>query len=163
MKKELLLATTVAGIALGATSASAVTATMSGNHRVGIEDEDKDSNTATTGTTNENRKSSFSVSLEETLDSGTKIAGAFSINNSCILNRIFFFLVSFEVFSKLSTRLSISFNPNLCQFVPDISPIGFTLFDDIKASYIGYGVAPFSVQPIAEEKFPLLILVWEES
>jgi hypothetical protein len=79
MKKELLLATTVAGIALGATSASAVTASMSGNHRVGIEDEDKDSNTASTGTTNENRKSSFSVSLEETLDSGTTIAGAFSL------------------------------------------------------------------------------------
>ena len=79
MKKELLLATTVAGIALGATSASAVTASMSGNHRVGIEDEDKDSNTAGTGTTNENRKSSFSVSLSETLDSGTTIAGAFSL------------------------------------------------------------------------------------
>jgi len=79
MKKELLLATTIAGITLGATSASAVTATFSGNHRVGIEDEDKDSTTATSGTTNENRKSSFAVALEETLDSGTKIAGSFSL------------------------------------------------------------------------------------
>jgi hypothetical protein len=79
MKKELLLATTIAGVALGATSASAVTSTMSGNHRVGLLDVDKDSSNATTGTTNDNIKSSFSVSLEETLDSGTTIAGAFSM------------------------------------------------------------------------------------
>ena len=41
MKKELLLATTIAGVALGATSASAVTSTISGNHRVGLLDVDK--------------------------------------------------------------------------------------------------------------------------
>jgi len=79
MKKELLLATTIAGVALGATSASAVTSSISGNHRVGLLDVDKDSSNATTATTNENIKSSLSWSLEETLDSGTKIAGAFSI------------------------------------------------------------------------------------
>ena len=79
MKKELLLATTIAGVALGATSASAVTSTISGNHRVGLLDVDKDSSNATTATTNSDIKSSFSVSLEATLDSGTKIAGAFSL------------------------------------------------------------------------------------
>jgi len=79
MKKELLLATTVAGIALGATSAFAVTSSFSGNHRVGLLDVDNDANTATTGTTNTDVESSFTVSLEETLDSGTKIAGAFSM------------------------------------------------------------------------------------
>ena len=77
MKKELLLATTIAGVALGATSASAVTSTISGNHRVGLLDVDKDSSNATTATTNSDIKSSFSVSLEETLDSGTKIATSF--------------------------------------------------------------------------------------
>ena len=79
MKKELLLATTIAGVALGATSASAVTSTMSGNHRVGLLDVDKDSSNATKGTTNTDIESSFSVSLEETMDSGTKIAGSFSM------------------------------------------------------------------------------------
>ena len=47
MKKELLLATTIAGVALGATSASAVTSSISGNHRVGLLDVDKDSSNAT--------------------------------------------------------------------------------------------------------------------
>jgi len=79
MKKELLLATTIAGVALGATSASAVTSSMSGNHRVGLLDVDKDSSNATTGTTSSNIKSSFSVALSETLDSGTSIAGSFSM------------------------------------------------------------------------------------
>ena len=79
MKKELLLATTIAGVALGATSASAVTSTMSGNHRVGLLDVDKDSSNATTGTTNTDIESSFSVSLEETMDSGTVISGSFSM------------------------------------------------------------------------------------
>ena len=79
MKKELLLATTIAGVALGATSASAVTSSLSGNHRVGLLDVDKDSSNATTGTTNESIKSSLSYSLSETLDSGTTIAGAFSL------------------------------------------------------------------------------------
>jgi len=79
MKKELLLATTIAGVALGATSASAVTSTISGNHRVGLLDVDKDSANATKATTNSDIKSSFSVALEETMDSGTKIAGAFSL------------------------------------------------------------------------------------
>jgi len=77
MKKELLLATTIA--ALGATTAGAVTQSISGNHRVGLLDVDKDSSNASTGTSNENIKSSLSYSLSETLDSGTKIAGAFSI------------------------------------------------------------------------------------
>ncbi|PPR40948.1 MAG: hypothetical protein CFH22_01077 [Alphaproteobacteria bacterium MarineAlpha5_Bin12] len=79
MKKELLLATTIAGVALGATSASAVTSSMSGNHRVGLLDVDKDSSNATTGTTNTDIESSFSVSLEETMDSGTVISGSFSM------------------------------------------------------------------------------------
>jgi len=79
MKKELLLATAVAGLAVGATSASAVTSTLSGNHRVGLLDQDRDSSTATTGTTAENIQSSFAVALEETTDAGTKIAGSFTI------------------------------------------------------------------------------------
>jgi len=79
MKKELLLATTVTGLVLGATSASAVTSTLSGNHRVGLLDVDRDSSTATTGTTNENIQSSFAVALEETTDAGTKIAGSFTL------------------------------------------------------------------------------------
>tara|TARA_B100001123_G_C15292838_1_gene1018052 strand:- start:148 stop:1209 length:1062 start_codon:yes stop_codon:yes gene_type:complete len=77
MKKELLLATTIA--ALGATTAGAVTHSVSGNHRMGLLDVDKDSSNATTGTTNSNIKSSLSYSLEETLDSGTVISGGFSI------------------------------------------------------------------------------------
>jgi len=77
MKKELLLATTIA--ALGATTAGAVTSSVSGNHRMGLLDVDKDSSNATTGTTNSNIKSSLSYSLEETLDSGTVISGGFSI------------------------------------------------------------------------------------
>jgi hypothetical protein len=79
MKKELLLATTIAGVTLAATAASAVTASYSGNHRVGVIDKDLDSDTAGTGDTNTDIESSFTVSLEETLDSGTTIAGAFSI------------------------------------------------------------------------------------
>ena len=79
MKKELLLATTVTGLVLGATSASAVTSTLSGNHRVGLLDIDRDSSAATTGTTNENVQSSFAVALEETTDAGTKIAGSFTL------------------------------------------------------------------------------------
>ncbi len=77
MKKELLLATTIAGLTMGATSASAVTGTMGGNNRVGLLDVDRNSSTATTGTTNSNIQSTFSVSLEETMDSGTKIATSF--------------------------------------------------------------------------------------
>ena len=77
MKKELLLATTIA--ALGATTAGAVTHSVSGNHRMGLLDVDKDSSNATTGTTDSNIKSSLSYSLEETLDSGTVISGGFSI------------------------------------------------------------------------------------
>ena len=79
MKKELLLATTIAGMTLGATSAGAVTASTSGHNKVGIIDVDKDSNSATTGTMDEDQQASFSVSLEETLDSGTKISTSFDI------------------------------------------------------------------------------------
>ena len=68
MKKELLLATTIAGLTMGATSASAVTGTMGGNNRVGILDVDRNSSTATTGTTNSNIQSSFSVSLDSNLN-----------------------------------------------------------------------------------------------
>lgn len=88
MKKELLLATTIAGMTLGATSAGAVTASTSGHNKVGIIDVDKDSNSATTGTMDEDQQASFSVSLEETLDSGTKISTSFDIadENSNAIN-----------------------------------------------------------------------------
>jgi len=79
MKKELLLATTIAGMTLGATSAGAVTASTAGHSKVGIHDVDKDSNTASTGTMDQDQQASFSVSMEETLDSGTKISAAFDI------------------------------------------------------------------------------------
>ena len=100
MKKELLLATTIAGVALGATSASAVTSSLSGNHRVGLLDVDKDSSNATTGTTNENIKSSLSYSLSETLDSGTTIAGVLTTNEYNMISRLLhismFFLSYFD-------------------------------------------------------------------
>jgi len=79
MKKELLLTTTIAGLALGATAAGAVTGTMSGHNRVGLVDVDKDTDTGSTGTTNQSYQASFTVSLEETLDSGTKISTSFDL------------------------------------------------------------------------------------
>ena len=81
MKKELLLATTVAGITLGAHTAGAVTASYSGHARVGLTDKDTDSNSADTGTMSSHQQASFSVSLEETTDNGTKISGGFDLTD----------------------------------------------------------------------------------
>ncbi|MBI28950.1 MAG: hypothetical protein CFH21_00137 [Alphaproteobacteria bacterium MarineAlpha5_Bin11] len=80
MKKELLLATTIAGITLGATAASAVTGTMSGSNKVGLKDVDLDSDNTSDGTMSEDMQSNFSVSLEETMDSGTKISTSFTLS-----------------------------------------------------------------------------------
>ena len=59
MKKELLLATTVAGITLGAHTAGAVTASYSGHARVGLTDKDTDANSADTGTMSSHQASIF--------------------------------------------------------------------------------------------------------
>jgi len=78
MKKELLMASALVGSMGVASVAEAVTATFSGNHRVGVE---FDSPSASTDTNAVIEQSSFSVSLSEVTDAGTTISSSFMLAN----------------------------------------------------------------------------------
>jgi len=78
MKKELLMASALVGSLGVASVAEAVTATFSGNHRVGVEFE---SATGGTDTNSVSNQSSFSVSLSEVTDGGTTVASSFMLQN----------------------------------------------------------------------------------
>ena len=77
MKKELLLASALAGSLGIAGVAEAATMSMSGNSRNGVEWEDKDSGGDATMAAS--RQSSFNVSVEETTDGGIKISTGFAL------------------------------------------------------------------------------------
>jgi len=78
MKKELLMASALVGSMGVASVAEAVTATFSGNHRVGAE---FDSPTGSTDTNAVIEQSSFAVSLSEVTDAGTTISSSFNLAN----------------------------------------------------------------------------------
>jgi hypothetical protein len=78
MKKELLMASALVGTMGVASVAEAVTATYSGNHRVGVE---FDSPTGSTDTNAVIEQSSFAVSLSEVTDGGTTISSSFNLAN----------------------------------------------------------------------------------
>jgi len=78
MKKELLMASALVGTMGVASVAEAVTATFSGNHRVGAE---FDSATGSTDTNDVIEQSSFAVSLSEVTDAGTTISSSFNLAN----------------------------------------------------------------------------------
>jgi len=78
MKKELLMASALVGTMGVASVAEAVTATFSGNHRVGVE---FDSPSGSTDTNAVIEQSSFSVALSEVTDAGTTIASSFMLAN----------------------------------------------------------------------------------
>ena len=77
MKKELLLASALVST-LGATSvAQAVTATMAGSMKVGVEFESPGGSSVDTN--NVKDQSNFNISLSETTDAGTTISTSFEI------------------------------------------------------------------------------------
>jgi hypothetical protein len=78
MKKELLIGTALVSTLGAASVAEAVTATMSGNHKVGIETESPDSGGDTRSNNNDNN---FTVSLSETTDGGITISSSFMLLN----------------------------------------------------------------------------------
>jgi len=78
MKKELLMASALVGSMGVASVAEAVTATFSGNHRVGVE---FDSPTGSVDTNAVIEQSSFAVSLSEVTDAGTTISSSFNLAN----------------------------------------------------------------------------------
>jgi len=78
MKKELLMASALVGTMGVAATAEAVTATFSGNHRVGVE---FDSATGSSDTNAVIEQSSFAVSLSEVTDGGTTISSSFNLAN----------------------------------------------------------------------------------
>ena len=78
MKKELLMGTALVSTLGAASVAEAVTATMSGNHQVGLEFESPNSGTDVTNQLNDNN---FSVSLSETTDAGMTISSSFMLMN----------------------------------------------------------------------------------
>ena len=78
MKKELLMASALVGSMGVASVAEAVTATFSGNHRVGVE---FDSPTGSTDTNAVIEQSSFAVSLSEVTDAGTTVSSSFNLAN----------------------------------------------------------------------------------
>ena len=79
MKKELLVASALAGTMGLAGVAEAATASFSGNVRAGVTGDDVDS--TTTATHSADQKSSLSFSVSETTDAGTKIATSFSVHD----------------------------------------------------------------------------------
>jgi len=79
MKKELLMASALASTLGAASVAEAVTATFSGNHRVGVEFDSPNGTAVDTNAVIE--QSSFSVSLSEVTDGGTTIASSFMLQN----------------------------------------------------------------------------------
>ena len=76
MKKELLMGTALVSTLGAASVAEAVTATMSGNHKTGIE---FDSPTGGTDTNGQNNDNNFTVSLSETTDGGMTISSSFKV------------------------------------------------------------------------------------
>jgi hypothetical protein len=76
MKKELLMASALVSTLGAASVAQAVTATMAGSMKVGVEFE---SPTGGTDTNNVKDQSNFNVSLSETTDAGTTISTSFEI------------------------------------------------------------------------------------
>ena len=80
MKKELLLATALAGSLGLAGTANAVTMSMSGHHEVGIEGESPDG-TGVDSTARSGGGSGFAISLSETTDGGIGISSGFSLMN----------------------------------------------------------------------------------
>ena len=78
MKKELLLGTALVSTLGAASVAEAVTATMSGNHKVGMEFESPEGGNDTRTQLNDNN---FTVSLSETTDGGMTISSSFMLMN----------------------------------------------------------------------------------
>jgi len=76
MKKELLMGTALVSTLGAASVAEAVTATMSGNHQVGVEFDSPTSGTDTNAQKNDNN---FTVSLSETTDGGMTISSSFKL------------------------------------------------------------------------------------
>jgi len=76
MKKELLMGTALVSTLGAASVAEAVTATMSGNHQVGVEFDSPTSGTDTNAQKNDNN---FTVSLSETTDGGMTISSSFKV------------------------------------------------------------------------------------
>jgi len=76
MKKELLMGTALVSTLGAASVAEAVTATMSGNHKTGIE---FDSPTGGTDTNAQTFDNFFTVSLSETTDGGMTISSSFKV------------------------------------------------------------------------------------
>ena len=78
MKKELLLGTALVSTLGAASVAEAVTATMSGNHKTGLEQESPESGGDTRSQINDNN---FTVSLSETTDGGVTVSSSFMLLN----------------------------------------------------------------------------------
>jgi hypothetical protein len=76
MKKELLMGTALVSTLGAASVAEAVTATMSGNHKTGMEFDSPTGGTDTNAQTNDNN---FTVSLSETTDGGMTISSSFKV------------------------------------------------------------------------------------
>jgi len=76
MKKELLMGTALVSTLGAASIAEAVTATMSGNHQVGIEFDSVNGGSDTNAQKNDNN---FSISLSETTDGGMTISSSFKV------------------------------------------------------------------------------------
>ena len=76
MKKELLIASALVSTLGAASVAQAVTATMAGSMKVGVEFE---SPSGGTDTNNVKDQSNFNISLSETTDAGTTISTSFEI------------------------------------------------------------------------------------
>ena len=76
MKKELLMGTALVSTLGAASVAEAVTATMSGNHKTGIEFDSPNGGTDTNAQINDNN---FTVSLSETTDGGMTISSSFKL------------------------------------------------------------------------------------
>ena len=81
MKKELLMGTALVSTLGAASIAEAVTATMSGNHKVGLEFESPNSGTDVTNQLSDNN---FTVSLSETTDAGMTISSSFMLMNETV-------------------------------------------------------------------------------
>jgi len=77
MKKELLMASALVSTLGAASVAQAVTATMAGSMKVGVEFESPGG--STTDTNNVKDQSNFNISLSETTDAGTTISTSFEI------------------------------------------------------------------------------------
>jgi hypothetical protein len=76
MKKELLMGTALVSTLGAASIAEAVTATMSGNHKTGLEFDSPTGGTDTNAQINDNN---FTVSLSETTDGGMTISSSFKV------------------------------------------------------------------------------------